>query len=31
MPALGRYEAAVEILEAIGYERPEAYRAGWRS
>ena len=30
MPALGRYEAAVEILEAIGYERPEAYRAGWR-
>lgn len=31
MPALGRYEAAIEILEAIGYERPEAYRAGWRS
>lgn len=30
MPALGRYEAAVEILEAVGYERPEAYRAGWR-
>ena len=30
MPALGRYEAAIEILEAIGYERPEAYRAGWR-
>jgi len=30
MPALGRYEAAVEILEAIGYERPEAYREGWR-
>ncbi len=31
MPALGRYEAAIEILEAIGYERPDAYRAGWRS
>lgn len=31
MPALGRYEAAIEILEAIGYERPESYRAGWRS
>lgn len=31
MPALGRYEAAVEILEAVGYERPEAYRDGWRS
>jgi homocysteine S-methyltransferase len=31
MPALGRYEAAIEILEAIGYERPEAYREGWRS
>jgi homocysteine S-methyltransferase len=30
MPALGRYEAAIEILEAIGYERPEAYRDGWR-
>lgn len=31
MPALGRYEAAVEILEAVGYRRPEAYVANWRT
>lgn len=31
MPALGRYEAAVEILTAVGYEIPEAYRATWRA
>ena len=31
LPALGRSEAAVEILEAVGYERPEAYAASWRA
>jgi hypothetical protein len=30
MPALGRYEAAIEILTAVGYRIPEAYAEGWR-
>ncbi len=31
MPPFGRYEAAVEILAAVGYEIPDAWRASWRS
>lgn len=30
MPPFGRYEAAIEILECVGYEIPESYREGWR-
>ena len=31
MPPFGRYEAAIEVLEVVGYEKPEAYVEGWRS
>ncbi|MCB9507312.1 MAG: bifunctional homocysteine S-methyltransferase/methylenetetrahydrofolate reductase [Myxococcales bacterium] len=31
MPPFGRYEAAIEVLEVVGYEIPEDYREGWRS
>ncbi|TVR04690.1 MAG: bifunctional homocysteine S-methyltransferase/methylenetetrahydrofolate reductase [Deltaproteobacteria bacterium] len=30
MPPFGRWEAAVEILECIGYARPDAWRETWR-
>ncbi len=30
MPPFGRYESAIEILEVVGYEIPEAYRETWR-
>ena len=31
MPPFGRYEAAVEVLEVVGYEKPEEYLETWRS
>jgi methionine synthase I (cobalamin-dependent)/5,10-methylenetetrahydrofolate reductase len=31
MPPFGRYEAAIEVLEVVGYERPAAYVDNWRS
>lgn len=31
MPPFGRYEAAIEILECVGYAKPDAYIANWRS
>jgi homocysteine S-methyltransferase len=30
MPPFGRYEAAVEILECVGYEKPEEFLDDWR-
>lgn len=30
MPPFGRVEAAIEILEVAGYERPTAWRDNWR-
>ena len=30
MPPFGRVEAAIDILEVVGYERPTAWRANWR-
>lgn len=30
MPPFGRHEAAVEVLECVGYERPEPWAASWR-
>ena len=31
MPPFGRYEAAIEVLEVVGYQRPEAYLDKWCS
>ncbi len=31
MPPFGRYEAAIEVLEVVGYEKPADYVEGWRS
>jgi homocysteine S-methyltransferase len=31
MPPFGRYEAAIEVLEVVGYERPAEYVEAWRS
>ncbi len=31
MPPFGRYEAAIEILQCVGYEIPDAYRENWRA
>mgnify|MGYP002619873894 CR=1 FL=1 len=31
MPPFGRYEAAIEVLEAVGFQRPAAYRETWRT
>lgn len=30
MPPFARYEAAIEILEVVGYEIPEQYRETWK-
>jgi len=30
MPPFGRYEAAIEILEVVGYEKPKAWVDDWR-
>lgn len=30
MPPFGRYEAAIEVLEVVGYEKPADYIEGWR-
>lgn len=30
MPPFGRYEAAIEVLDVVGYEIPETYRENWR-
>ena len=30
MPPFGRVEAAIEILEVVGYEKPSAWRDDWR-
>ena len=30
MPPFGRYEAAIEILEIVGYEKPTAWIENWR-
>lgn len=31
MPPFGRYEAAIEVLEVVGYEKPAEYRETWRT
>lgn len=31
MPPFGRYEAAIEVLEVVGYEKPVAFRDDWRT
>ena len=31
MPPFGRYEAAVEVLEVVGYEKPAEYVENWRT